>query len=835
MDITELVAELTLDEKCALTTGADMWSTAAIDRLGIPPLIMTDGPNGARGAGLPFDDTSPATCIPCGSALGATWDPGLVQELGAVVGQDARTKAARLLLAPTVNLHRSPLGGRTFECYAEDPVLSGQLAAAFVRGVQAQGVAATPKHFVANDSEFERMTISAAVDERVLREVYLIPFESAVRDGGALAVMTAYNRLNGIYCSEHEWLIRQVLKDEWGFDGIVVTDWYAAGSTVGSARAGLDLEMPGPGRLFGPSLASAIRAGEVSEAVVAETAHRLLSVIDRLGAFADPTYPEPDVPIDRPEHRRLVRRAAADATVLLRNDGLLPLNPAALRSIAVIGPNADRAHIMGGGSASLTPHSRVTPLAALRDRLGDTLTIMHAPGCVIARSAPPLSAPHVTTRSGTPGIEVEVHAGGRWAGPIVHRAVVTSTRLLFAGVAPGVDPDTEFSLRARGTFTPATTGIHTFTLVQCGRARLIVDATTVLDGFIDPVPAGSSLLGMGSEEIRADLDLVEGEPVGLVIEYSSSDAPMLRGLQIGCHQPAPEDLQQQAVDVATRADVAVVVVGTDDEWEAEGTDRETLDLPGDQDELIEKIIAANPNTVVVVNAGAPVTMTWADRAAAVLQVWLGGQEMAHALVDVLVGDADPGGRLPITIPEALEHNPSYGNFPGDAGEVRYEEGLLVGHRWYEARGLPVRFPFGHGLSYTTFTLEAPTLSTDSITPGGVVTVTVAVTNTGDRAGSEVVQCYIHPCQARLRRPPKELKAFAKIRLDAGAAGTAVLELDARDFAYWDPGATGAGRTQPRPPGWYVDGGTYELHVGTSVQAITHVVDVSCAEGFQVRG
>ncbi|HZP29614.1 MAG TPA: glycoside hydrolase family 3 C-terminal domain-containing protein [Acidimicrobiia bacterium] len=819
--VDELLARLTLDEKALLTAGAGMWSTAAIERLGIPSVVVTDGPNGARGPALPGGGDLTSACVPSGSALGATWSPEVVERVGELLGAEARTKAARVLLAPTVNTHRSPLAGRNFECYSEDPLLSGRLAAAFVRGAQSQGVATTVKHFAGNDAEFERNTINSVIDERTLREITLVPFELAVREGGSLGVMTAYNRLNGTFCAEHEWLLHDVLRGEWGFEGFVVTDSFAQGSTAGSARAGLDLEMPGPGRFYGPALADAVRRGKVDEGLVDAAVRRLLTVFEGLGALDDPADARP-ASVDRPEHRAVCRVAATEATVLLRNEAvgstpLLPLDPSRLRSLAVVGPNADRAVIMGGGSASLEPHYRITPLDAIRERLGETVAVRHEPGCVIDRTVPPLERARLTAPDGAPGFGVELFAGQERSGGVLHRSHRDGRILFFGHPAPGVDglDEASFSLRASARFVPEETGAYRFALVQLGRARLFVDGRLVLDGVEHPPPPGEAFFGAGSAEVVADVPVVAGHPLELVVEWSSAGSAVLRGVQVGGRPVPPPDLLERAVDAATGADAVIVVVGTDADWETEGRDRESMDLPGDQDELVRRVAAANPRTVVVVNAGAPVTMDWADRVPAVLQVWFGGQEMAHALVDVLTGAAEPAGRLPTTIPLRVEDNPSYGNFPGADGEVRYEEGLLVGYRWYDTRRVPVRFPFGHGLSYTSFALGQPVVT--AAASGGPVHVSVPVTNTGARRGAEVVQCYVAPPPARLPRPVKELKAFAKVWLDPGETGTVTLELDGeRAFASWDPASAG----------WVVEPGVYELHVGRSAADIAHVVPVT---------
>ena len=831
-DIDKLVAEMTPAEKASLTAGRDMWSTVAVPRLGIPAFRLTDGPNGARGATM--GSTGPTSvCLPCGSALGATWDPDLIERVGALAGAEARRKAARVLLAPTVNMHRSPLAGRNFECYSEDPYLAGRLAAAFVRGVQAQGVATTVKHLVANDAEFERHTVSSAVDERALREIYLLPFEMAVRTGGSLGVMTSYNRLNGLYNTQRPDLLQGILRGEWGFEGFVVTDWYAVATTEESIRAGLDLEMPGPGRAFGPALEQAVAAGRVAEADLDAAARRLLTVFDRLDALGDASD-GPEESVDDPADRALARQAASGALVLLANDGLLPLDPGRIRSVALIGPNAAQPEAMGGGSSSLRPHHRTGLAESLAGILGPGARIVHEPGCAIDRGVPTLKAGLVRTPAGEPGVEVEFFAGPEASGPVAHRQVVPDTRFFSLGAPAGL-PDTGFSFRARARYTPDHGGEHVFTLVQAGRARLRVGDRLVVDGFADPPPPrGTEFFGLGSQEARAGLDLEEGTEVEVVIEYSSQGSAGVHGVIVGCARPRPGDLMERAEAAAAAADVAVVVVGNDADWETEGRDRTSMDLPGRQDELVERVMAANPATVVVVNAGAPVALPWAGRARALVWSWFGGQEGAGALADVLTGAAEPGGRLPFSLPRRLEDNPSYGNFPGEAGEVRYGEGLLVGYRWYEARRIPVAFPFGHGLSYSTFEIGTPRLSQPTVGPGQTLRVEVPVTNTGSRAGAEVVQVYVRPVGPRVFRPGKELKGLAKVHLDPGASTTAVVELGARAWAYWYPGRPGWPTAEPavatrRGGGWRVDGGSYEICVGRSSAEVAHVVAVEVAE------
>ncbi len=700
MDVRSTVAAMTLDEKASLTAGVGAWSTAAVERLGVPAVHMTDGPAGARGARAPLGEQLPGLNIPCGSALGATWDPALVERLAAAVGRQAVEKGCRILLAPTVNLHRSPLGGRNFESYSEDPELAGALGAAFVRGAQSAGVACTVKHFAGNEAEFERLTIDVVMDQRTMREVHLRAFERAVTEGGALGIMTAYNRLNGIYCSEHPELFR-ILREEWGFEGFVVTDWYAAGTAAGAMAAGLDIQMPGPDRFYGRHVAAAVRAGEITEASVDEKALRLLTVLDRIGAL-DPGAtidPAHGAATDTPEDRALVRQAAAESFVLLSNrppgtatEPLLPFQGTAIRRLALIGPAADRPRSLGGGSAELEPFAMPSLLDEFRSRLPGADVVLER-GCSIDKTVPPVAVDRCSA-DGEPGFLLEVFAGEECTGDVLGRTRRRDGRLF---VVEGQDaglPRGALSFRARTTLRPEQSGAHRLSIVQIGLSRVLLDGAVVLDGITDPPPRSDAFFGMGTVERVVELELDHQRTYDLVVEYRSPRRMWVNGVQLGLAPVPADDMVERAAAAAAAADVAVVVVGTNSDWETEGTDRTTLALPGDQERLVRAVTAANPATVVLVNAGAPLEMSWADEAAAVMDRLVRRPGDGPAIADVLLGQADPGGRLPHTIPVRLEHAPSYGNFPGEHGQVRYGEGVLVGYRWYQSRHLPVAFRSG---------------------------------------------------------------------------------------------------------------------------------------------
>jgi beta-glucosidase len=790
--IDDLLAALTLDEKAALVAGIDLWHTVGAPRVGIPALKVTDGPSGARGE--KWTGRS-AACFPCGTALGATWDPALVQEVGARIGGEARRRRAHVLLAPTVNIHRHPLAGRNFECYSEDPYLSARLAAAYVTGVQSQGVGCSVKHFVANDSEFERMTISSDVDERTLREISLVPFDAAVREAGAWSVMTAYNKLNGTYCSEHVWLVTELLKNEWAFDGLVMSDWFGTHSTAPAAIAGLDLEMPGPPQWFGAPLAAAVRAGDVDEKILDDKVRRMLVLLERAGAFDGRASDEESV--DDPHDRAVARRAAAGSFVLLRNDdAVLPFDASTLSTLAVIGPNADVAIIQGGGSARVSPHDAVTPLAGVRARFAET-TVEHERGCVSYKRTPPIDARVLDGR-----LRVSYFANRERDGDAVFVEDAPVGYFTFLGpVAPEVPDD--FSLRVNGTVVVPETGEWTLTLVQAGRARLYLDGALLVDNW-NPSGRSDAFFGFGSAEVATAIELTAGETHALEVEFVPA-APALGGLAIGCLPPSPPDLFARAVALATRADAVLLVVGTDGDWETEGNDRESMALPPPQDELIRAVAAANPRTAVVVNAGSPLAMPWLDEVRAVVQCWFPGEEWGNALADVVSGDVAPSGKLPTTFPMRIEDTPAFTNYPGERGHVRYGEGVFVGYRWYDTRHVEPMFCFGHGLSYTTFELGAPEYDDESST------LRLVVTNTGTRRGAEVVQCYVRDLESSVARPAQELKAFAKVWLDPGERTEVSLVLDEHAFSFWDV----------ELHDWRVEAGEFELRVGTASRHIVH--------------
>jgi beta-glucosidase len=784
-----LINEMTLAEKAALLAGADMWRTVAIERLGLPAIQVTDGPNGARGTDDNLGETS--ACFPVGIAMGATWNPELIAQVGGALAAEARAKGAHVLLAPTVNIHRTPLAGRNFECFAEDPYLSGTIAAAYINGLQQAGVAACIKHFVANDQEFERFSISSEVAERPLREIYLEPFRIALEKANPWTIMSSYNRINGVYASENDILLRQILKEEWGYDGAVISDWYGTYS-ANVPGGGLDLEMPGPARWMNPEkIVAAVENGDLDEAIIDDKVRRLLRLIERVGGQRDP-LPRTD--------GRLPRQVAAEAIVLLKNENnLLPLDLDKAQTIAVIGENAKWAQIMGGGSSQVNPHYAVSPLAGIQARAGAATTVAYEIGTPIHRLPPLVELDWLTAADGEPGLALDYFHNLDLAGDPDHSGVVTKTELSWFGtVNPFVDPR-HFSLRLSGKLTVPESGAYRLHLWGIGRSRLIINGETVVDQWAE----------MADKQTAVLVPLTAGQPVDLQVEYITDPDSRWRILRLGCMPPVPNDPIAAAVALATKADVAIVVAGLTREWESEGFDREDMRLPGQQDELITRVAAANPNTVVVINAGSPVEMAWADAAPAILQSWYGGQEAGNALADILFGDVTPSGKLPTTLPMRLADNPAFINYPGENGEVFYGEGLFVGYRYYDKKEIAPLFPFGHGLSYTTFAYDNLRLNGSEFGPGDEIVVSLDVTNTGQRAGQEVVQLYLRDEASRLVRPPQELKAFAKVALEPGETKAVTLTLTAQSLAYYDPAAGG----------WFTEPGDFEVFVGSSSRNI----------------
>jgi beta-glucosidase len=658
--IKELVSKMTLEEKAAMITGVTWWTTEPIERLGIPELIMSDGPHGLRHQADPHTETHtslPATCFPTASVTAATWDVDLIREMGEALGEECVAQDVDVLLGPGVNMKRSPLCGRNFEYFSEDPFLAGEMAASLINGIQSKGIGTSLKHFAVNNQEFQRFCISAEVDERTLREIYLTAFEKAVKQAHPWTVMCSYNKINGSYGSENYHNLTEILKGEWGFEGFVVSDWGAVHDRVASLKGGLDLEMPGPQPRRVKAVIEAVKAGTLDEALLDEAVRRILNITLR----ADKTPKGKAFDVEK--HHALAAKIASEGMVLLKNNGILPLRK--FEKIAVIGRSAAEAHYQGGGSSHINPTKLTVPFKEFQNRAGDA-EVAYAQG----------------------------------------------------------------------------------------------------------YPADNSM---------------------------------------------QKDLINEAVTVAGTADVVVLYIALPTFKESEGYDRKDLDLTEHQVALIKAVSAVQPNTVVVLNNGAPVTMSaWIGGVAAVLEGYMMGQAGGIAIADILFGKVNPCGKLAETFPMRLEDTPAYINWPGGAGKVNYGEGLFIGYRYYDARKIPVQFPFGYGLSYTTFEYSNAKVSKKSFKDSENVTVSVDVTNTGKLTGKEIVQLYVHDQKSGLVRPEKELKGFAKVELKPGETKTVTIPLDFRSFAYYHPAYKM----------WITEDGEFDLLIGASSADIRQTLTVS---------
>ncbi|MFJ2837869.1 glycoside hydrolase family 3 protein [Nocardia sp. NPDC087230] len=789
--LEELLTELDLDGKLRLISGASLFRMAGDPALGLAEMPVSDGPSGVRGEN--WDERDPSMSLPSGTAVAATWDPAVLSEIGALIAAEARRKDVYAVLGPTMNLHRSPLGGRHFECFSEDPLLTAEMADAYVRAVQAHGVSACPKHYVANDSETERFTVDVRVDDRALRELYLYPFERTV-EAGAWMIMDAYNAVNGTTMTENP-LLDEPLKGTWGFDGVVVSDWTAVRTTE-SAAQGTDLCMPGPPYLWGEPLAAAVRAGEIAESAIDDKVRRILRFAERVGAL-DGT-PQPTTVFTDAQAQDLVRRVAAQAMVLVRNDGVLPLGPET--NIALLGPSAGEPRFLGGGSATVIPGHTTTPVEGLTGRL----PLTHTAGVHLSEDLIPAPVAIMTDpETGEPGLSARFLKDDTVLGT-QHR---TTSRLVLLGEPLAAQSNTvEMRTRLRADRA----GDWQIGFGGVGHIRLDLDGETVLDENV-PLDSGdpaAALLDPPQRHVTRTLAVGDEVEVRLVtsIEEAMPGLGIILGATLGVRRPQRDDEEEfaAAVELARAAGVAVVVVGTTEQIESEGVDRTSLRLPGRQDELVAAVAAVNPRTVVVVNSGAPVEMPWRDDVAAVLLSWFPGQEFGAALADVLTGTAEPGGRLPTTWPKTMADVPVLNTTPVN-GVLDYTEGIHIGYRAWLRAGTEPAYPFGHGLGYTTW-------STDDLVVAGR-TVSITVTNTGDRDGKQVVQVYLSRPDSAVDRPVRWLAGFTAVTLAPGDSRTVAIPLPDRAFQHWGP------------TGWESEPGEFVVQVGTSVADLPHTAHI----------
>jgi beta-glucosidase len=806
-----LLERLSLEDKVALVQGADFWTTVPLPQIGLRAMTLSDGPAGVRGP--VWDERDASLNLPSGTALAASWDTGLAHRYGAAAASEARRKGVDVVLGPTINLHRSPLGGRHFECFSEDPWLSGELGAAYVGGLQQNGVAATPKHYVANDSETDRFTLDVRVDERALREVYLLPFERTV-EAGAWAVMSAYNSVDGVTMTEND-LLETPLNSEWGFDGVVMSDWTAVRS-LDAVPAAQDLAMPGPAPAWA-GLADAVRDGRLDEKDLDRKVLRLLLLAERVGALEDSVAVTPPAV----DGRVFAREAAVEGAVLVKNDGELPWHPSSLSKVAVIGHNAREARTQGGGSATVIPEHVVTPIDAIRAALPHA-EVTYELGAIVQEGVAEIPLDRLTNpRTGRPGLVVTFRDSD--GGELFSEDRSSTALVWFGGDAPIAS---SAIVELHTTFTPEESGTILLGFATAKHGRVFVDGVLVVDEqpVIEGTDLGAAFLSPPSATGAVTVEAGVPLDVRAEFELGSAESPLAGALSvtfgIAPDDSDPDALLARAVEAARAADVAVVVVGTNSKVESEGYDREDLDLPGRQDELVRAVAAVNPRTVVVVNSGSPVLLPWRDDVAAILLGWFGGQEFGDAIADVLFGAAEPGGRLTTSWPAAREDVPVLDVAP-KGGRLEYAEGIHVGYRaWLRVDRTPA-YPFGFGLGYTTWSFDAIGVTDaplgDAEVSGDVV-VEVTVTNTGDRAGKHVVQVYAEREDSAVERPARWLVGFAVVRAEAGETLVASVPVAARRFAHWDGG-------------WQVEPGAYTLLAGGSVDDLPLAATYATAEVF----
>ncbi|CZT46602.1 related to Probable beta-glucosidase K [Rhynchosporium secalis] len=784
MDFDYVISEATVREKVQLTAGHDFWHTAPIPRLSVPSIKFSDGPNGVRGS--KFFDSVPGVCIPCGSGLGATWNKTLLKALGVLLSQECKVKGAHAWLDPTVNMHRSPLNGRGFESFSEDPFLSGILAAKIIEGVQSGGSAAVLKHFVANDQETEKRSVDVVISDRALREIYLLPFQLALRYGKPDAVMSSYNKVQGMHCSESKNLLRDILRTDWGFDGLIMSDWFGTYSTDAAFAAGLDLEMPGPSLHRSTAALLALSSGKLQMKDVDAAASNVLRFVQKLSrqevASVERTR-------NLPEDMSLNRQLATESIVLLKNDsGILPLRPDC-GSLALIGPNVKNAAACGGGSASLNPYYTTSAFEGIVSQIVPGTEVKYEAGVYSHFLLPVLNKNNVVNEDGLPGVTIE----------FFHESYSNRDRVSFDKTTlpeaayqlmdyKQAQNDETFYISMRGMFIPECSGTYEFGLASFGVSDLYINGELIIDNSTTQ-EAGGMFFGNGSTESRATFEMEQGKEYLFRMEAGSASTSKLSGGMIdlpggacrlgACLRLNPEEGIRRAVGVAKSCKNVIVVAGLNGDYEKEGRDRTDMDMPAGYDALISAVLAVQPSTIVVAQAGTPISMPWRSEAQSLIHTWYGGNESGNALADIIFGKANPSGKLPMTFPDRLGNTASFLTFGSDNGKARYDEGIFVGYRYHDAVGRGVAFPFGHGLSYTKFTLRDLKVSSERIE--------VVVENTGNRAGSETLQLYISRDRKTsvFKRPVKELKGFEKVTLEAKQVMSVTIPIDKYSTAVWD--------------------------------------------------
>ncbi|KAE8452757.1 hypothetical protein EG329_013029 [Mollisiaceae sp. DMI_Dod_QoI] len=786
-DVEDVLSKLNNVEKVSLLAGADWWHTVALPKHGVPAIRVSDGPNGVRGTR--FFNGTPAACFPCGTALGATWDVELLRKAGVVMGQESKAKGSHVILGPTINMQRSPLGGRGFESLSEDPVLAGLGAAALVNGIQETGVVATIKHFVCNDQEHERNGTDALITDRALREIYALPFQLVVKESNPGCFMSSYNKVNGTHVSENPKILKDILRGEWGWKGCVMSDWWGTYSTSGAINAGLDLEMPGATRWRGEMLVQAVGVNKVAQHVLDERARNVLNLVNRCAAAKIPERAE-EKTADTPETAALLRKIGAESIVLMKNEGnILPLKKD--KRTLILGPNTKIATYHGGGSASLAAYYAVTPFDGIKSQL--TSTPEYTVGC-FAHKELPLLGNMLHTEKGEPGVSWRAYNDPPSVKDrkCVDELRLTKTECLLMDYNPAGIKSSLWYADIEGYFTAEEDCDFEMGLGVYGTAKLFVDGKLFVDNETTQTK-GTLFFNCGTVEEKGIVPVKKGQKYHVKVEFASAPTCKLDqgsnvlfgggAVRIGGAKIINADQEvEHAAKLAKDADQVIICAGLNYDWETEGSDRETMDLPGHMDKLISAVSAANPSTVVVMQSGTPVSMPWISSVNALIHAWYGGNETGNAIADVLFGAINPSAKLPLSFPKRLQDNPAFLNYRTERGRTLYGEDIYVGYRWYEMLDLPALFPFGHGLSYTTFKYSDLTVAQTEKD----LKVSVKVSNTGDRDGAEVVQVYVSQENPSIKRPKKELKGFKKVTLKKGESRVVEVSIETKyATSFWD--------------------------------------------------
>lgn len=805
MNVDLVLQQLTLDEKIHILSGVDFWHTYAIPRLNVPSIRTSDGPNGVRGT--KFFDSVPAACFPCGTGLAATFNKELLYEVGEMMGVEARHKGAHVLLGPTTNMQRGPLGGRGFESFSEDPHLAGLVSAAIINGIQSKKVAATIKHYVANDLEHERKASDSVMTERALREIYLEPFRLALKHSNPKALMTSYNKVNGIHVSHHKHLLLDILRDEWKYDGTIMSDWWGTYTSKEAIEAGLDLEMPGPTRFR--DNATMGHMVQTRELHINDIDHRVKNILKLISYASQSGIPEngkEDTLNNTKETSAFLRKISNESIVLLKNEGMLPLKSS--EKIAVIGPNAKYAAYCGGGSAALKAYYTVTPYEGICSKLD------HQPpytvGAYAHQKLPPLAQRLVNP------VTHEVGYNMKFYHDVDRKSQFDEINTLDSRIflADYHHPDLHSNLYyidVEGNLKVEESGAYEFGVAVWGTAKLFINDKLVIDNSVNQV-RGPSFTNLGTIEVKDTIILEAGIDYNLKIEFGSIPTSTIKsegsppfgggGIQFGFAKVIDADEEiANAVSIAKSVDKVVLCIGLNQEWESEGYDRPSMELPGRTNDLVRAVLAENPNTIVVNQSGTPVEFPWIKKAPAVIQAWYGGNETGNSIADVLFGDFNPCGKLSLTWPLKVQDNPTFLNFRTEKGRVLYGEDVFIGYRYYEKLQKQVAFPFGFGLSYSEFVFSNLKVNTQES-----LKVTVDVENVGQVAGSETVQVYVAPQNSTIIRPVKELKGFEKVYLKPGEKVTVHLDMAMSDpISFFDE----------YQKAWCAEKGDYQVQVGTS--------------------